>query len=156
MIKEVILLNSKELLSKINLDDIVDMLINYYDIEMANDTDPSAYHFRTDCHNEHNEGNFKLYLFKDSKTFHCFSCCGQMSLYDFIMKMEGITFSESVEFVQNFFRIDTITRGFGRKELPKKEFVYKEKEVDYNEVLSEYDSGILNTFLDYHPSRMVI
>ncbi len=144
-------MNSKELLSYISTEDIVDMLVNYYDIEMDNDTDPMAYHFRSDCHNEHNEGNFKLYLFKDSKMFHCYSCCGQMSLFDFIMTMENIEFAESVDFVQDFFNINTVPKGFGRKKKPKKEFVYVRKEVDYNEVLTEYDSHILNTFVKYYP-----
>ncbi len=140
-----------ELLSRITVDDIVDMLVNYYGIEMDNDTDPTAYHFRTNCHNEHNEGNFKLYLFKDTKQFHCYSCCGQMSLFDFVMTMEGIDFTESVEFVQEYFNISSVPRGFGRKERPKKVYEYVKKEVDYNEVLNEYDSGILNTFTTYKP-----
>ena len=145
-----IVMDSKELLSKISLDSIVDMLTNYYDIEMDDDTDTEALHFRTDCHNPHNEGNFKLYLFKDSKMFFCYSCCGSMSLYDFIMEMENLTFAESVQFAQDFFKIGTTVRGFGRKEVPKKEFVYKKKEVDLNEVLPEYENYILNTFLNYH------
>ena len=140
----------KEILNRISIDEIVDMIVNYYDIEMSDDIDPTAYHFRTDCHNEHNEGNFKLYLFKDSKMLHCYSCCGQMSLYDFIMEMENITFLEAVDFVKDFFNINRVQRGFGRREKPKPREIPKKKEVDYNEVLAEYDNGILNTFLDYH------
>lgn len=145
------LVDRTELLSRISVDDIVDMMVNYYGIEMDNDTDPTAYHFKTDCHNEHNEGNFKLYLFKDSKQYHCYSCCGQMSLFDFVMTMEGIEFTEAVEFVQDYFNISSVPRGFGRKEKPKKVYEYVKKEIDYNEVLKEYDNGILNTFSTYKP-----
>lgn len=145
------LVDRTELLNRISVDDIVDMMVNYYGIEMDNDTDPTAYHFKTDCHNEHNEGNFKLYLFKDSKQYHCYSCCGQMSLFDFVMTMEGIEFAEAVEFVQDYFNISSVPRGFGRKERPKKVYEYVKKEIDYNEVLKEYDNGILNTFSTYKP-----
>lgn len=145
-------MDSKKLLSKIKVEDIVRLLTNRYQIEMAEDIDMEAYHFKTMCHHEYSEeASFKLYLYKDSKQFHCYSGCGQMSLYDFVMTMEDIKeFSEAVEFVQNYFKIGMAVRGFGRKEEDYEIKEYKKKEVDFNEVLMEYDQSILNTFINYH------
>ena len=146
-------MDSKELLNKISVEQIVGLMVNYYGIEMKEDTDPLAYIFATRCHHSFDEeASFKLYLYKENKTFVCYSSCGSMSLFDFIMTMNDCTFAESVQFLEEYFHIGiNFQRGFGR---PKREKIeikpYVKKEVDFNEQLPQYDDNILNTFINFH------
>lgn len=57
----------------------------------------------TYCHNSiDEEASHKLYYYKDSKTFHCFTECGEtFSIFNLIMKMKKITFSEALNFLRN-------------------------------------------------------
>ena len=146
-------MDSKELLNKISVEQIVGLMVNYYGIEMKEDTDPLAYIFATRCHHSFDEeASFKLYLYKENKTFVCYSSCGSMSLFDFVMTMNDCTFAESVQFLEEYFHIGiNFQRGFGR---PKREKIeikpYVKKEVDFNEQLPQYDDNILNTFINFH------
>lgn len=151
-------MDSKELLNKISVEQIVGLMVNYYGIEMKEDTDPLAYIFATRCHHSFDEeASFKLYLYKENKTFVCYSSCGSMSLFDFVMTMNDCTFAESVQFLEEYFHIGiNFQRGFGR---PKREKIeikpYVKKEVDFNEQLPEYDGSILNTFINYKPIEWI-
>ena len=145
-------MDSKELLNRISIEQIVSLLVNYYGIEMKGD-DGLAYIFATRCHHSFDEeASFKLYLYKENKTFVCYSSCGSMSLFDFVMTMNDCTFAESVQFLEEYFHIGiNFQRGFGR---PKREKIeikpYVKKEVDFNEQLPQYDDNILNTFINFH------
>ena len=102
----------------------------------------------------HEGESWKCDLFKDTLYFHCYSQCGSFSLLDLVQDvMEFETLQESIDFIVDFFNISTVPRGFGRKNnrpiIQKREVI--KKEVDYNEVLKEYDSCILNTFSTYKP-----
>lgn len=84
-------------------------------------------------------------------TFIAIPNCGSFSLLDLVQNvMQFETLQESIDFIAEYFNLYRVQRGFGRREKPKPREIPKKKEVDYNEVLSEYDNSILNTFLDYH------
>ena len=67
--------------------------------------------FQTICHGG---SSHKLCYFRQSKTFYCYTNCGQMSLFNFIMQVKGCTFSESIRFIANEIGINT-RKGFGNK-----------------------------------------
>lgn len=84
-------------------------------------------------------------------TFIAIPNCGSFSLLDLVQNvMQFETLQESIDFIADYFNLYRVQRGFGRREKPKPREIPKKKEIDYNEVLAEYDNGILNTFLDYH------
>ena len=96
-------------------------------------------------------------MYKEYKIFVCYSSCGSLSLFDFVMTMNNCTFAESVQFLESYFHIGmNFQRGFGR---PKREEIeikpYVRKEVDFNEQLPEYDGSILNTFINYKPIEWI-
>ena len=144
-------MDSKELLRRISVEQIVDLLVNYYGIQMKGD-DGLADIFATRCHHSFDEeASFKLYLYKETKSFVCYSECGSMSLFDFVMTMNDCTFAESINFLEKYFHIGiNVQRGFGRPKIEAPVRPYVKKEVDFNEQLPEYDEGILNTFIPYH------
>ena len=50
----------------------------------------------------HGSDSHKLYLYKSSKTFHCYSHCGNMSLFDVVMKIKQCEFKDAFKYVKTF------------------------------------------------------
>lgn len=55
-------------------------------------------HFKTICHGG---DSHKLYYFRDSKEFYCYTNCGKMSLFNLIMKVKNYSFPDAIKFVAN-------------------------------------------------------
>lgn len=53
-------------------------------------------YFRTICHCG---DSHKLCYFRDTKIFHCYTNCGEMSLFNLVMKVKNCSFGEAVLFV---------------------------------------------------------
>ena len=64
--------------------------------------------FKTICHGG---DSHKLCYYKDSKTFYCYTNCGFMTLFSLIMKINNLSFTESLSFITRFIGID-YRRGF--------------------------------------------
>lgn len=54
--------------------------------------------FKTICHGG---DSHKLYYFRDTKEFYCYTNCGKMSLFNLIMKLMNCTFADAIKFVSN-------------------------------------------------------
>lgn len=57
--------------------------------------------FEDVCHSELDDRKYKLYYYEDNKRFHCYRLCGNMSVYDLVMKAKGCSFREAFKFVKN-------------------------------------------------------
>jgi hypothetical protein len=64
--------------------------------------------FRTVCHGGDSS---KLCYFRDSKSFYCYTNCGFMSLYNFLMEIDNINFTEAVVLVRQMAGISS-RKGF--------------------------------------------
>lgn len=71
--------------------------------EVCNTTTKGCYTFKTICHGGNSH---KLYYFLDSKYFHCFTSCGQLSIFNIIEQVRGCTFSEAKQYVIDFLGIE--------------------------------------------------
>lgn len=143
---------ANELKSRLTLPMVVEM-VRYLGGEFNEqmETDEKMVMNTSLCHEDGN--SWKCDLFKDTLYFHCYSNCGSFSILDLVQDVLGFeTLQESIDFIADYFNISTVPRGFGRKVRPpiiNKPIV--KKEIDYNEVLTEYDNHILNTFVKYYP-----
>lgn len=143
-------MEKNELLSKISADDIIGMVTNYFGIPMSEDSNYEETKFLTMCHHDDpSEASFKLYFYRKNKSFYCYSGDGFMSLFDFVMLMKGISFNESIEFIEQYFHISGVPRGFGKQQPIFEIQPYTPKKVDLNEKLPIYDESILKTLIDY-------
>ena len=143
-------MEKNELLSKISADDIIGMVTNYFGIPMSEDSNYEETKFLTMCHHDDpSEASFKLYFYRKNKSFYCYSGDGFMSLFDFVMLMKGISFNESIEFIEQYFHISGVPRGFGKQQPIFEIQPYTPKKVDLNEKLPIYDESILRTLMDY-------
>lgn len=84
--------------------------------------------FRTICHGG---DSHKLYFYRDSKEFHCYSNCGQMDIITLVQKVKNFTISEAISFICNTF-------GFGNYSMVEGLFDTPTTSIDL-EILSRYE-----------------
>lgn len=93
-------INYKELMPYITEDVIIDILAeNGSPVYGEGQTSEGQKYliFRTVCH--HGDSH-KLYYYTETKTFHCYTNCGTMSVFDFVKKVRGYSDEEFAECVQ--------------------------------------------------------
>ena len=92
----------RDLLPRITEDVIIDMLTEYGSpVYGDGETSEGQRYliFRTVCHQG---SSHKLYYYTETKTFHCYTNCGTMTVFDFVSKMNGFgedEFYRSVQYV---------------------------------------------------------
>ena len=103
----------------------------------------------------HSSESHKLYFYKNTLSFYCFSQCGNLDIISIVQNIEGLEFQEAIQFIENFFQLGK-HKGMGRP--PKIEYKPKEikpKEIDVNEKLPSYGESILNTFINHQPIEWI-
>lgn len=126
--------------------------------------------FQSQCHGSN---SFKLYYYNNTNeddrdpAFHCFSQCGQMSIFSLIMKLKNISFVESLDFFAKKLGIGHVQKpkpaGFNMQRY-KCETLIEDK--DYKKIkriankkemveLPEYNDSVFNAFIDYYPESWV-
>lgn len=103
----------------------------------------------TGCHNEIiGTAKHKLYYYEDSKKFHCYTCCGSMNPFEFVVqayRTRGIKYSLSnaAIIIERIIQ-ERLRDGFAIVTLPSN--VKKEIEEDWHKSLTEYNPSIMNCF----------
>ena len=92
-------MDKTELLNLITDEDIVNILTNELDAIKGQETSQYII-FSAVCHNS---TSMKLYFYKESKTFHCYSQCScNYSIFDLIGQVLCLSFSESYKWLCNY------------------------------------------------------
>lgn len=103
----------------------------------------------TGCHNEIiGTAKHKLYYYEDSKKFHCYTCCGSMNPFEFVVqayRTRGIKYSLSnaAIIIERIIQ-ERLRDGFAIITPPSN--VKKEIEEDWHKSLTEYNPSIMNCF----------
>ena len=103
----------------------------------------------TGCHNEIiGTAKHKLYYYEDSKKFHCYTCCGSMNPFEFVVqayRTRGIKYSLSnaAIIIERIIQ-ERLKDGFAIVTPPSN--VKKEIEEDWHKSLTEYNPSIMNCF----------
>jgi len=145
-----------ELMELVTTEDVIDILKSFGSDEPIKDkNNDNVLHFLTVCHGG---DSHKLYYYKDSKFFICYTSCGSMSLYDLIMTINNIDYFESFKFLCKFKNITNFSqkkKGLHKKEKTNKDLdflrlhLYKKEKPIIK--LPSYNKYILNMFDDYIP-----
>lgn len=149
-------MNAKEVLEKITDDDIIQIMESLGSDKHRCINDGIL--FRTICHNGENEGKLKLHYHSESKTFYCYTECGNLSnIFNLIMHIRDCKFYEAYIYVCEILGISnsyqSLTAGF--KQLSDNSFINKfnRKEEEVYEELRVLDESIINRFHNlYHQS----
>ena len=112
----------------------------------------------------HHGNKPKLYFYKDSMSFHCYTECGQLDIIGVVMGYKGYEqneFQKAIQWICIQLNIDDIQSGFGipDKQISDWEFInkYKSKKknvIEYKQ-LPEYDSSILKIFQELYPKSWI-
>lgn len=110
--------------------------------------------FKTICHNiDIENASSKLYFYKNTKIFMCYTCCGTMSIFKFLehyyntRQIEYDWYSDIYEVVLNCSTYTHKETGFIKPYIPIRDN-YQYKEV---KELPEYPKGVLDCFIKYYP-----
>lgn len=95
-------MKAKDILELISHEQMKQLMANLGS-EVCNVTTKGCYTFRTICHGGHSH---KLYYFLDSKYFHCFTSCGQLSIFNIVEQVRNCTFAEAKQYVIDFLGIE--------------------------------------------------
>lgn len=142
-------MTGKELKDKLSEDNIKTLLIEmgatiYYE-------DDDMWISDTICHHGKKP---KLYYYKDSKSFHCYSECGQLDILGVVMGYKGYTdeeFYKVINWICVKLNIDNCEYGFGiQQQISDWEFIRSYKKSSKKEAVSKplipYNNSILNIF----------
>ena len=96
-------MNAQELINIITPSDIL-TLMNDLGADLVKETN-EYFIFTSICHESDSS---KLYYYKNSRSFYCYSNCGSMSVYDTIMKVKDCDFKNAFNYLK------TIVNGYNR------------------------------------------
>lgn len=145
-------LSIEELKDKIDESMIIE-LMEYWGAEVFQENEEYIIYSGI-CHG--NPESRKLYLYRSSLSFFCYSNCGSMDIIALTQQIEGLSLGDAIQWLTDFFKLDN-KHIFGRpkriKHMPK---IIKPKEINLNEKLPCYNGSILNTFVKYYPIEWLI
>lgn len=150
-------MDTKQILRRLTAEDIASLLVNYYGVDMLDEDNGEYYRFETCCHNPigDDDNSHKLYLYKDSRYFFCYTGCMSLSLFDLVQTLNQCDFNEAVKFIEDYFHLGTVNTFGKRKSVALPTLVKRElKEIKVEEErLRAYDESILNTFSKVRPQE---
>lgn len=146
-------MTAQELKSKLTEDDIKKLLelmgaTFYYEDDDMWITD-------TICHHGTKP---KLYFYKDSMSFHCYTECGQLDIIGVVMGYKGYEqeeFQKAINWISVKLNLDNHVYGFGKQEqISDWEFIKKYKKnkkvKPKDKILVPYNKNILNIFQHFY------
>ena len=151
------MVTTEEILEKLTSEHIVEIL-KENNIEYKEENNPKHIKCKTVCHC----GNtFKLWYIKEKKYFYCFTECGNMSVFDLLMTINGWEFNKASSYVANKIGIKISyhkPKEFGKtkKIIGDWDFINRyrknknRKKTEFQ--LPSYDSNILKVFDNIYPS----
>lgn len=147
-------MTTQELKEKLSVDDIRTLLMEMESTFYYEDDD--IWITNTICHHGTKP---KLYFYKDSQSFHCYTECGQMDILGVVKGYKGYSdeeFYKVINWICIKLNIDNCEYGFGNHEqISDWEFIrsYKKqtkKQQIENKPLVPYDKNILNIFQNWY------
>ena len=153
-------MTARELKEKLTVDDIK-TLLELMEAEIYYEDD-SAIITNTICHHGSKP---KLYFYKDSMSFHCYTECGQMDIITLVQKyldLEENEIYKAIKWICNKLNIE-INVGFGNNKsnvntLSDWEFINRYKKQNKKENIIElktYDENIMKIFQDIYVSEWI-
>ena len=140
-------MTTKEIIEQMTEYDVVDILMDLGSDEPAYVRDGML--FNTICHNNPGEGKKKLHYHTESKTFYCYTECGNIgNIFQLVMKTKDCNFRDAYEYVCSKLGIATSTLKYGFTAAKVdcsfiRKFNKKEKEF---EMPKPRDEKVLNNF----------
>lgn len=152
-------MTAQDLKEKLSEDDIRTLLTDHMGAVISYEDD-DMWISNTVCHHGSKQ---KLYYYKESKSFHCYTECGQMDVIGVVMGFKGYEqeeFQKAINWICIKLNIDNCEYGFGKQEqISDWDFIRKykrniKKEIE-NKPLVPYDKSILNIFQKFYTQEWI-
>lgn len=152
-------MTAQELKNKLSDDDIRTLLVDYMGANISYEND-DMWISNTICHHGKKQ---KLYYYKESKSFHCYTECGQLDIIGVVMKFkeyEQEEFQKAINWICIKLNIDNCEYGFGKQEqISDWEFIRGYKKNTKKEIkvkpLIPYDESILKIFQKFYTQEWI-
>lgn len=150
-------MDAKKLKELITVEQIVQLVISL-GADIKNGSNENEIWFRTICHGG---DSHKLYFYKDSKEFHCYSNCGQMDIINLVQNIKKLTVTEAINYICNMFGFGNYTMIEGFHDSPAttldleilSRYDEQPKEVDMTRDFKYINEDVLKRFYKYyHPA----
>lgn len=127
-----------------------------------NNNNPNELVFQTICHHKkHEEMKYKLYYYKNSKKFFCYSSCGNIGdIFNLTSQVLKLDAKESVKYILKFFNVDMSLKpfeeedyGFGEDEEEEEDIIFhsiKLEDIEVEPLPSIKRQGIMKVFVKYY------
>lgn len=146
-------MTAQELKEKLSEDDVRTLLTEHMGATITYEDD-DVWISDTVCHHGSKP---KLYYYKESQSFHCYTECGQMDIVGVVMGYKGYTqeeFQKAINWIAIKLNIDNCEYGFGKQEqISDWEFIRKYKKKEKKDTVKElvpYDNKILKLFQRFY------
>lgn len=135
----------------------IENYMDHFGVEKTKGSNENEVIYRTICHggNRH-----KLYFYRDTKSFYCYTNCGQMDIIKLTQNILTLNFSEAKNYICNFFKLTNFNCDMGMKigfdDEVKEDYLAmfnkpcNIQEVDMSRNLNFIDKSILNNFHNYY------
>lgn len=144
-------INLQELREKLTKDQIIDLVLKL-GADKYEEKDNYII-FPTICHNPRDsEASMKLYYYKESYMFHCYTECGEnFDIFDLIKRVKEINhekydFYETVYVIADLVEYNIFSVTTQENYISNIDSYKKTEEINLN----EYDSGVMNVFRKYY------
>lgn len=144
-------INLQELREKLTKDQIIDLVLKL-GADKYEERDNYII-FPTICHNPRDsEASMKLYYYKESYMFHCYTECGEnFDIFDLIKRVKEINhekydFYETVYAIADLVEYNIFSITTQENYISNIDSYKKTEEINLN----EYDSGVMNVFRKYY------
>ena len=101
------MIDKNYLLENITEEQILSIL-DKFNVQPYKESKNNELTFKTACHSGNSH---KLYYYKDTKSFQCYTNCGYMNIFSLVMKLSNCEFYESIKIVAKEMGVDD-RRGF--------------------------------------------
>ena len=139
----------EEIKSKLTAED-VDRLI--YSLGGSKGADTDEYNiYSTVCHNHDGSGSYKLYYYKSSKAFYCYTHCQNLDVVGLVESALDLEFKKAVSYLSKFLNIQSTLApvGFGNVYVTQN-IVEEVIEEPVDVVLPVISINLLDLFMNYH------
>jgi len=94
------MLNKDDVLERFETQHVLKLMEEEGEYPFKTESEKGQIWFKTICHTgDLTKKSNKLCYFEESKTFFCYTECGSMSIFNFVMQVRGVEFSSAVEFI---------------------------------------------------------
>lgn len=154
-------MNAKELKEAISIEQIIKIMEGLGADYKTNAGRDNELMFSTICHGG---DSHKLYFYKDSKEFHCYSNCGQMDIINVVQQVLNLDVTEAINYISNHCGLGKYSMKIGFEDIEVEEvnedllllrslLEHEESDVDMSREFNVLDKNILNIFHKmYHPA----